>query len=165
MTPKDIEACESAISALPYEITEPELRDLWQAALEYARQQQPKPVSLSDEEIISAYETVSGRPITLGRSRIIAFAHAIMDALQTKAQPAPDVAELVKAASEALEEIQSVMYEAYNNAGLVCCGRSGSECCGCPNTEWSEADEKTMDRFCKHENALRSALAKFKEQK
>lgn len=43
MTPEDAEACESAISAMPhYDITDGDLRELWQAAFRYARQQ-PSP--------------------------------------------------------------------------------------------------------------------------
>lgn len=84
----------------------------------------------------------------------------------TTPQPAPaqDVAGLVEAASGALAEIQAVMQEAYNSATSVCCGRGISECCGSPDPEWSEHDQRTMDRFAPHELALRAALAAHDKQ-
>lgn len=86
--------------------------------------------------------------------------------LYTAPQPAPaqDVAGLVEAASGALAEIQAVMQEAYNSAAPVCCGRGISECCGSPDPEWSEHDQRTMDRFAPHELALRAALADLDKQ-
>lgn len=74
-------------------------------------------------------------------------------------QPAPDVAGLVEAAEAALGEIEDIMQEAYNSAYPVCCGRPGSECCGSPEPEWEETDQRMMDRLAPHQKALREALA------
>jgi hypothetical protein len=73
-------------------------------------------------------------------------------------------AKLRGAAAGALTEIECVMHEAYNSATPVCCGRSGQECCGNPNPEWSEFDQRTMDRFAPHQRALNAALAATQEK-
>jgi len=75
------------------------------------------------------------------------------------APPAPDVSRLVKAAHNALLEIESIMHEAYNSAEPVCCGRPGMECCGSPAPEWSDFDQRMMDRLAPHQRALNTALA------
>lgn len=79
-------------------------------------------------------------------------------------QPAPDVTDLVEAAEAALEEIESILSEAYNSAYPVCCGRAGSECCGSPAPEWDEADQRLMDRLDPHQKSLRAALAAHRKQ-
>jgi hypothetical protein len=80
-------------------------------------------------------------------------------------QPAaPDVEALVEAAEAALGEIEVIMQEAYNSAYPVCCGRPGSECCGSPDPEWEEADQRMMDRLAPHQKALRDALAAHRKQ-
>ena len=76
--------------------------------------------------------------------------------------PAPDVAGLVEAAEAALGEIEGIMQEAYNSAYPVCCGRPGSECCGSPDPEWDEADQRMMNRLAPHYKALRDALAAYR---
>lgn len=88
--------------------------------------------------------------------------------LYTTPQPAPtathDVAGLVEAADAALREIQDIMYEAYNSANPVCCGRPGQECCGSPVPGWSEQDQRTMDRLAPHQRALNDALATYRKE-
>src|SRR5690554_5912137 len=71
---------------------------------------------------------------------------------------------LAEASSAALSEIEEIMQEAYNSAYPVCCGRPGQECCGSPAPEWSEVDQRTMDRLGHHQRALNSALATYREQ-
>ena len=75
------------------------------------------------------------------------------------AHAAPDVAGLVEAAHNALREIEAIMHEAYNSAEPVCCGRPGLECCGDPAPEWSDYDQRMMDRLAPHQRALNAALA------
>lgn len=76
-----------------------------------------------------------------------------------------EVRRLREAADAALSEIQAVMQESYNNATPVCCGRPGMECCGSPDPEWSEFDQRMMDRFAPIERELRAALSASAEGK
>lgn len=84
--------------------------------------------------------------------------------LAAEQQPEPDVSGLVEAAEAALEEIENIMHEAYNSAYPVCCGRVGSECCGSPEPEWDEADQRMTGRLAPHQKALRIALAAHRKQ-
>lgn len=68
-------------------------------------------------------------------------------------------AELASAAHAALREIETVIHEAFNSATPVCCGKAQQECCGNPDPEWSEYDQRTMDRFAPHQRALNAALS------
>lgn len=75
--------------------------------------------------------------------------------------PQPEQSGLVEAANGALGAIQDALEDAYHNAYPECCGQAHLECCGSPLQAWSEADQKTMDRFTVHEKALRAALARL----
>ena len=44
-----------------------------------------------------------------------------------------------------LESVQDALHDAYQNAGLVCCGKSMMQCCGSPVADWSESDQKIMN--------------------
>lgn len=72
--------------------------------------------------------------------------------------------QLLESATESLDEIQAVMQEAYNSAMPVCCGRAQNECCGYPDQEWNEHDQRTMDRFAPIERALRTAIAAAQQE-
>lgn len=60
---------------------------------------------------------------------------------------------------ESLRLVEEALDEAHNNAYLTCCGRgSGGECCGNPEPEWDEADQRIMDVLAPIHRNLRFAL-------
>jgi len=75
------------------------------------------------------------------------------DQLRTLIHAVPDGAE------NALQAVRGVLERAYNSAGAVCCGRAGSECCGCPEPEWSEYDQRIMNDLGPVEKWLSAMLA------
>lgn len=56
------------------------------------------------------------------------------------------------------DALQDALQDAYSNAGLVCCGRGGEECCGCPEPEWDATDQAIMDTLGPIEKQLREAI-------
>lgn len=62
------------------------------------------------------------------------------------------------ATDKTLDAIQDALQDAYNNAGLVCCGRGGEECCGCPEPEWDATDQAIMDTLGPIEKQLRESI-------
>jgi len=96
-------------------------------------------------------------PKCSGRYRILAETHVAAPIAQTEQQP--EQSGLVEAAKGALGAIQDALEDAYHNAYPECCGQAHLECCGSPLQAWSEADQKTMERFAPHEKALRAALS------
>ena len=85
--------------------------------------------------------------------------HKLYAAPIVQTVPQPEQSGLVEAASGALAAIQDALEDAYHNAYPECCGQAYLECCGSPLQAWSEADQKTMERFAPHEKALRAALS------
>jgi hypothetical protein len=64
-----------------------------------------------------------------------------------------------------LHSVQDALCGAYQNAGLACCGKSMTDCCGSPVTEWSEADQKIMDALSPIQRELSALLSAGKENK
>jgi hypothetical protein len=62
-----------------------------------------------------------------------------------------------------LHSVQDALCGAYQNAGLACCGKSMTDCCGSPVTEWSEADQKIMDALSPIQRELSALLSAGKE--
>lgn len=131
-------------------------------------EQQPAPdVSMQVMEALAAIlrkaqgrtDTETGECIDVG-----AECMAIRREFDCSSKAARGVSWLVEAAEAALGEIEGIMQEAYNSAYPVCCGRPGSECCGSPEPEWEEADQRMMDRLEPHQKALREALAAHRKQ-
>jgi hypothetical protein len=58
-----------------------------------------------------------------------------------------------------LHTVQDALHDAYQNAGLVCCGKSMIDCCGSPLPEWSEADQKIMDVLSPIQRELSALLS------
>ena|SRR5690554_2346044 len=138
-------------------------RELGHAALSSHREQQPAPdVAMRVMEALAAIlrkaqgrtDTETGECIDVG-----AECMAIRREFDRSSKAARGVSGLADAAEAALGEIEDIMQEAYNSAYPVCCGRPGSECCGSPEPEWEEADQRMMDRLDPHQKALREALA------
>lgn len=67
-------------------------------------------------------------------------------------------ARLLDAVQDAILEIEDALSEANSNAYPACCGRSDSECCGCPEPEWSDADQAIMDALGPIHNRLSRAV-------
>jgi hypothetical protein len=63
------------------------------------------------------------------------------------------------AAEQALDAVRNVLQRAYNSAAAVCCGRAGTECCGSPEPEWSEYDQRIIDDLQPVEKYLSQALS------
>ncbi|MEY1661556.1 hypothetical protein [Isoalcanivorax beigongshangi] len=57
----------------------------------------------------------------------------------------------------ALEAVQDVLQDAYQSAYLVCCGQTGTECCGSPDPEWEPWAEQIMEKLGPIQNALSDA--------
>jgi hypothetical protein len=58
-----------------------------------------------------------------------------------------------------LEIVQDALQDAYQNAGLVCCGKSRMDCCGSPVADWSDADQKIMDALAPIQRELSAMLS------
>lgn len=138
-------------------------RELGHAALSSHREQQPAPdVAMRVMEALAAIlrkaqgrtDTETGECIDVG-----AECMALRREFDRSSKAARGVSGLVEAAEAALGEIEDIMQEAYNSAYPVCCGRAGSECCGSPDPEWDEVDQRMMDRLAQHQKALSAALA------
>ncbi len=105
------------------------------------------------------------KTMTVVRAGLEAYNRALDDVAALNAAPIAQTAQqpeqtgLVEAASGALAAIQDALEDAYHNAYPECCGQAHLECCGSPLQAWSEADQKTMERFAPHEEALRAALS------
>lgn len=64
----------------------------------------------------------------------------------------------VELLEQILADVRDKLQEANNEAYPVCCGRSGSECCGSPEPEWPAHAMKIMDTLGPVERNLSALL-------
>lgn len=74
--------------------------------------------------------------------------------------PAPAVHVPERAEVEAmLKAVEGVANAAYHRVSMVCCGKGGQECCGCPEPEWTDEDIAVMDALSPVQRGLSAMLA------
>ena len=98
------------------------------------------------------------------RSELAEWKASFHQAAEGHAVCAERAERLVEALKSGLGAVRDVLQDAYNRAGLGCCGRGSMHgCCGSPEPVWTAEDEALMEKLGSAERVMSAALRSDQE--